>query len=69
MQRWAGRRPAAATSGFWAWFPLQADALKPREGVECAEEIAGDGGVVAKVHLPPLGRHGHEADGDGVVRV
>ena len=44
-------------------------ALKPREGVERSEEIARDGGVVAKVHLPVLGRHGHEADGDGVVRV
>ena len=32
-------------------------------------EISRDGGVVAEVHLPVLGGHGHEGDGDGLVRV
>ena len=43
-------------------------ALKPRKDVERSEEITGDGGVVAEIHLPALGRIDHEADGDSVVR-
>ena len=50
-------------------FPALARALQLGEGVERPEEVAGDGGVVAKIHLPVFGRHGHEADTDGVVRV
>ncbi len=43
-------------------------ALDAREHIERPEEIAGDGAVVAKIHLPTLGRPGHEADSDCVVR-
>ena len=46
-----------------------AEALKPGERFERFEEVPGDGGVVAKVHLPPLRGHDHEADADGLVRV
>jgi hypothetical protein len=50
-------------------FAALACALEARQSVESAEEIASDGGVVAKIHLPPVGWIGHEADRDGVVRV
>ena len=49
-------------------FAALARPLKSCEGVERSEEIPGDGGVVAKIHLPALGWIDHEADGDSVVR-
>ena len=51
------------------WLAALAYLLEAREGVEGPEEFAGDGGVVAKVHLPVLGRTGHEADGYGLMRI
>ncbi|HEX6435995.1 MAG TPA: hypothetical protein VF182_02610 [Candidatus Binatia bacterium] len=46
-----------------------AGALQFSERFERFEEFARDRRVVAHVHLPVLGGHGHEADGDGAVRV
>jgi hypothetical protein len=44
-------------------------ALHFSERVEGFKKLAGDGGVVAHVHVPMLGRHGHECNADRVVRV
>ncbi len=43
-------------------------ALQPRQGIEGAEEIPGDGSVVTEVGAPSLLRILHEADSYGVVR-
>jgi hypothetical protein len=51
------------------WFLGLTGFLKSREHLECSEEFPGDGAVVAKIHLPPLGRAGHESYGDGVMRI
>ncbi len=50
------------------WFLWLTGFLKTREHLECSEEFAGDGAVVAKVHLPAFLRPGHESYGDGVMR-
>ena len=44
-------------------------ALELLECVERFEELSRDGDVVAHVHLPVFFRHGHEGDGDRLVRV
>jgi hypothetical protein len=49
-------------------FAALAGPLKLCEGIERSEEITGDGGVVAEIHLPAPGWIDHEADGDSVVR-
>ena len=50
------------------WFLGLTGFLKARERIERSEEFAGDGAVVAEIHLPTFLRPGHEADGDGVMR-
>jgi hypothetical protein len=50
------------------WFLSLTGFLKARERIERSEEFAGDGAVVAEIHLPTFLRPGHEADGDGVMR-
>jgi hypothetical protein len=51
------------------WFLGLTGFLKPREHFERSEEFAGDGAIVTEICLPPLGRSGHEAHGDGIMRI
>jgi hypothetical protein len=55
--------------GLLGRFAALTGSLNSREGVERSEEIPGDGGVVAEIHVPALGWIDHEGDGDSVVRV
>jgi len=55
-------------NGLLGRFAAFASALKSCEGIERSEEIPRDGGVVAEIHMPALGRIDHEADCDCVVR-
>ena len=64
-----GHSSGRCYDGLFRRFAALARALKPSEGVERSEEIPGDGGVVAEIHMPALGWIDHEGDGDSVVRV
>ena len=64
-----GHSSGRGSDGLLGRFAALTRALKAGEGVERSEEIAGDGGVVAEIHVPALGWIDHEGDGDSVVRI